>query len=755
MDPSRGATDDQEVSYEEFFHRPVQIGSYSWNVGASLDINIKPWTLWMDNPRVSNRLNNFQNFRGRLHLKVVINGNQFYWGKAMATYLPYTASSFYKTESTFASQIPASQRPHFYIDPTSSQGGEMVLPFFYPNDCFNLVSDSPNVLGEFWITSLVGLQHANGSSQPIDITIFAWASDVVLSAPTNVNRTSLTPQSGKDETEESGPVSKTASIVANVAGSLSKAPVIGQYALATQMAAGGLATAARAFGFSRPKMIDPPETRRIWQTGDLATTDQKDTCMPLSLTAKQEVTVDPRTVGLNSEDELDFKHLCKTQSYLTKFNWSLTASNRDPLFSVRVNPMMYNISSHVFPASSPSYNLTPTAFCAQPFSYWRGSMTYRFQIAASAFHKGRLLVVWDPMNSTTNPEMNTVYNKILDISEDRDFTITVGWGSNLAGLLVEKSIIEGADVPFKISSTETKRTSYDNGILTVYVLNNLVTSGTSTDPVQVIVSTCSDDMEFWGPNADVVPRTTYTPQSGELEESPDDAPDDSPTNEDVGGDHEDSIFRVLAGDRISSFRPLLKRYQLLRVISGYENGGVSGDFYRVYWNTKLDGRIQITAGDVRPTPLLDYCRYAFSGQRGSYRYKFLPYYFSRDAGVIGTRSEYATSDITKQIAPSGNDALITQKMWQFSLAGEVVSNSAAGKIVEMEMPYYSWWRFDPVVNNNDRNLEYAATATMEVLTDARPNDPFSFAAGEYISVGEDYNVFYFLGVPPMWRILLP
>jgi hypothetical protein len=197
LDDTRGATDDGEVGFKDWFSRPVQIASYKVTPsGTAFSELLSPWTEWMQNPRISNRINNFRNFRGNLKVKFVINGNAFYWGLFMASYFP-GAGNFFNAEFNFTDYrmlgdvSKASQRMHVLLDPTTSQGGTMTLPFFYPFDAFDLTLDDTNLLGEIWLTQIVPLKHFT-STQPVEITVYAWCEDAVLSSPTQNNYLQLT-----------------------------------------------------------------------------------------------------------------------------------------------------------------------------------------------------------------------------------------------------------------------------------------------------------------------------------------------------------------------------------------------------------------------------------------------------------------------------------------------------------------------------------------------------------------------------------
>jgi hypothetical protein len=130
-DETRMSTIQGVESIDDFFARPVKILTRSWAPGTALnDDSLLPWKLWMQNPRVSNRLSNFQNFRGKLHLKFIINGNSFYWGRAFASYTPYSLNPYLSTATSWLDFPSATLRPHIWIDAATSQAGEMVLPFF-------------------------------------------------------------------------------------------------------------------------------------------------------------------------------------------------------------------------------------------------------------------------------------------------------------------------------------------------------------------------------------------------------------------------------------------------------------------------------------------------------------------------------------------------------------------------------------------------------------------------------------------------
>jgi hypothetical protein len=775
-DPTRGATDDPDTDLGNFFERPIEIATLQWGTTLAPSGLLKPWTLWMRNKRVANRLSNFRNFRASLHVKFLINGNQFYWGRMLMSYKPNYEGSFVGTDSSWLSVTPASQRPHVWIDPSTSQGGEMILPFFYPQDCFQLTGGTnPDELGELWYHTLVPLEHTQSLSDPVTITIMAWATDVQLTSPTQANVTALVPQAGDEYGKNI--ISKPANLVAAIAKKLEKAPVIGPYAMATSMAAGTVGNIASMFGYSRPRNIEPAKRVEIQQTGDLANTDAPDASMTLAFTSKHEVTIDPRTTGLGSQDEMDFSYLASKDSLFEQVAWNISDPRHQPLISIGVTPMMYNVGNYVIaPAPNSGYAFTTTAFVAQPFLYWRGSMTYRFQVVGSGYHKGRLLAVWDPVGSNAVPELNTVYSKIIDVAEERDFSITVGWGSSHPALEVAAPVTLGyLSGPKAVRSLYTPVALRENGVLTLYVLNPLVSSGGNTSPVQLLCHCYSDDLQVYAPTSDNIHDTSYHPQSGMLEAQSGEihhGDDNTPQVENAAEDDADlgtvggemtnlSILGVLAGEQVTSFRVLLKRYCMSRLLP-FNLSVPSLNVFLAIWSANgyfpVPGEAQPVGFYEGPMTIQAYLSRAFAGWRGSTRFKLLPLSIANGESsqtLVVNRGNAQWADVSPGFVV--NDKVSMRALYDLeeSWSGCAVSNIASGNVVHIELPWYSRDRFayTHAPFTSSRALGYEAHLFQLNPFGAAANITGNYA--EYLSVGEDYNVFFFMGVPPLWQKNLP
>ncbi len=132
-DATYEVADRDDTDLGNFFSRPIKIQEYQWGTNTTLYEQFNPWNDFFSNLRVQNRIANFGLMRAKLCVKFVINGNGFHYGRLIASYTPLDTVDEFTVNRSFIPQdvIAASQRPHIYLDPTTSSGGTMCLPFFW------------------------------------------------------------------------------------------------------------------------------------------------------------------------------------------------------------------------------------------------------------------------------------------------------------------------------------------------------------------------------------------------------------------------------------------------------------------------------------------------------------------------------------------------------------------------------------------------------------------------------------------------
>lgn len=792
IDSIRNAAFVGDATLDEFFSRPLRIVSREWGVNSTLYWKFNPWTIYWENLRVINRISNYKLLTARLHLKVTLNGNAFHYGRALLSYNPLPDRDQLTVDRAFldADIVAASQRPHIYLDPTNSQGGEMCVPFFYYKNCMDITSQDWEHVGECVLQSIQQLKHANGATDTVTVNVFAWATDVKFAIPTHVEPGDIGPQADEYST---GVISRPASIVANIASKLSSIPMIAPFARATEMGADAIGAVAQLFGYSRPVMLHKSQYRPHIK-GDTAVCDIEDDCTKLSVSAKQELTLDPRTVGLAGVDELAINYIASRESYLTNFDWQLETVPETLLWNAIVDPALHR-------KQGAEHHFTAASFATWPFQYWRGSMEFRFQVVCSKYHKGRLKIVYDPSGNTSGTaEYNTAYTTIVDISDTTDFTIKCGWGqattyrTHLPLTSPQNGMFSPSALPYNSADVP-----YGNGTIAVYVVNELTVPNTTINndiEVNVFVK-MGEDFEVAGPNGNEVSQLRLTsstalvaPQAWEITPHADDVQnendeqdrmDSAPMGTSILNQNADTTSltdytnHIHFGENIRSMRQLTKRYNLheflcFPLLEGTNNTGWARwlrpmmPYEPGYSSTaKSDVTITVTSGDYyyAQMPFLKYLSSAYGGWRGSIRWMF----DTTTAGnngigrpVFTTLSRYPISSEPGYLFTAASGSLFTpMNMGTINVnydesngkSGAIIQSSFANSVISGEVPYYSQYRFTPAKQR-------------AVFDDEQFNNPGwaltvegQFAETDYIksycAAGEDFNCFFFLGAPIFYR----
>lgn len=797
-DPTMNLGNNADSELGSFLGRPTRIGDYSWVVGQPLFEKFDPWSLFLNDPRVAEKIANFELYRSKLHIKMVISGTGFHYGRALVSYNPYSGFDQVTTQRNFlqADLVAASQKPHFFLNPTNNTGGQLDLPFFWQDNYLSLSSTDRNLLGEMVIKSFGNLQHANEGDDPVNITVYAWASDVVLTMPTSLTTltaANYTPQAGQmnsDDEYGKGIISGPASAVAQAAGALTSVPSIAPYARATEMVAKGVGSLATHWGYSRPPIVTDILQQKPTPAGNLSNTDAADAVMKLSLDSKQELTIDSRTVGLDGEDQMDIVRFCQRESYLTSFTMNSAEGPDTLLWNCRVTPTLSR-------AEGEEIHPTPMGYMATPFTNWQGSIKYRFQIVKSNFHKGKLLIRWDPKSHGADIQYNTVYSRVIDIAECDDFEIVVGWGQSVPFL--GTSAMTTTDLYSTSTRLATDNAERYNGVIEVDVVNNLV-SPSLDSPIQfnVFVSAC-EDIKFGQPSTSAmksyglfptpgvgpelllkdVPPLKYTPQSGIVDapaiSGTSEGATDAPTNPDpikpIANTCEvaDQTMNVFFGESPKSIRELNRRYILHRTdVSLGPSGTNNLKLYSIrdrglgYWPGWDPNGIDQEQGSPCNITIPTFAQFflpCYAGWRGATRTK---YAFSGNTGSKPnvTRIGFTTQSREQEAEYTFSDAdsaakRLTFSTGQFTSGGAASTNIGINDTIETETPYYNGVRFSSArLPSGDFNNGCHSNQVQVVQADVQASgDQLATAAiiRSWKSVGEDFTMFFFTGCPIIYR----
>jgi hypothetical protein len=451
--PNVNRTGDSIGDIAQIFSRDIKIINYTLLEGAETTQLYYPWDLYFQNAVIRSKVNNFSKVRGNLHLTFLINANPFKYGAIMAAYKPlvsanYTVESQYGCEvrdqsggaidnysylnNTIDAKSLMSLRQNIMIYPQETTKAEMILPFIHYNEYIPLVkplsvdSSALRCMGKLDIRPLLPLATATtASANPITIEVFARLEDWDICGP------SIQQQS--DEYDPDKPISSVASAISRAAGALSSIPIIGPYATATSYVTSKLGDIARWFGFSNPvNLIDINPVKMVYSSR-WADTEARLPLPKLALDPKNELTIDPRTVGLGDKDDMLIENIVNKPFFVGATNWEC-ADNVDLIIqSGAVTPSYHQTSSfnlttgEALGVVSKCLAMAPSTHLSQNFQHWAGDMVIKFKIVCSKFHRGRLRFVYDPAGEFVNFSEGAIYSRIIDLSQENELSITVPW----------------------------------------------------------------------------------------------------------------------------------------------------------------------------------------------------------------------------------------------------------------------------------------------------------------------------------------
>jgi hypothetical protein len=793
FDPVRDHALESDATLDEFFKRPIKIASYDWPVGGGgLHQQFNPWSLYFENPRVINRISNYKLMRSKLRIKATISGNGFHYGRCVLTYNPFPDKDTLTVDRTFVEPdfVAASQRPHIYLDPTNSQGGELLLPFFYYKNVMDITVSDWQDMGELVLADLQGLKHANGASDTVTINIFAWAEEAKFAIPTHQEPNTIVAQA--DEYGK-GPISRIAGVVAAAAGKLTSIPPIAPFARATEIGATAAGALATLFGYSRPVMLEHCQYRPNTK-GSFAVTNASDDVMKLTVDQKQELSIDPRTAGLDNVDELGINYIAGRESYFTQFPWTVGTGDESLLYNCVVDP-------GIFRTNGSEYHLPAAAFAALPFRFWRGSMKFRFQVVCSKYHKGRLKVVYDPAGTAgSTAEYNTAYTTIVDIADTTDFTVTVGWGqaTSYRPSLPIASLAEGNFTNTTALSYDSSSATYGNGTIAVYVVNELTVPDTTINNdinINVFVS-MGDDFEVAVPDSgnmhrlrltnqsnlvqpqaeEVLPQAAEGPNSGDEQDRMDSKPHHATNINTMSAltTLSDQTNHIHFGESIRSFRQLLKRYTIheLPPVVGTTNDKIVHNYRRHvlpfepgYTNDTSTLSTTVNAGVTDDEYVYGYMtlpRYlscAFGGWKGGMRYCWD---FTRidsnttlrkGFSIVSVSNEDAFNTPLNSTTVLNDTTTVAGKGTQISalnayqgFSGMTMQSDLINPTVNFEAPYYSEYRFTPAKQRVRYNTKLFGMPMFRVAHYGEKGNT-SDSVTSYVAAAEDFTCFMFLGAP--------
>lgn len=780
---------DDAADLAGYLSRPVRIASIPWVEGVLLDTAINPWGLFFDNLYIKKKLDNFARLRCDLHLKFVINSSPFYYGCVRAAWRPMHFPI--RVGATRPEdRIPFSQAPGVYLEPSKMSSVEMVLPFLWSGAWLDIgVKNQFDDMGNLDFVEYAALQSANGVvGSGITISVYAWASNIKLCGPT----TGLALQSDEYADKGTGTISGPATTMAKIASMFSNVPVIGPFAKATTIGAKAVSSIAKIFGYSNPPVIDDVHGFHPKAFHAFANVETRMPIDRLCVDPKNEVTIDNSVCNVDGEDPLSFSNTIGRESFVESNVWTSAMAVNTPIFTGLVAPgqTTYDIGA----IQNREY-MTPLCYFGRMFDYWRGSIVYTIKFVKTKYHKGRVVISWDPNLSIigVNGVETAIFSKVVDLELQDEVEFTIPYKAISPYLRnTNQDLISPAAVPVL-----TLNKLFHNGMFTVRVLN--VLSGPAANPSVdlLLYMRPGDDFRYAKPKELTNNLTTLTVQSNDYVDSS--ITHETPT-------HDSAIDLITVGESFISLRPLLHRTSLshIEVFGQYKTSAIAyvpagnqlttnlipripppfgyDPTYGLHWGASLTGLPAQRINYAKNHPLR-YILNAFVGYRGSTNIHVNP--------VCPASINYIDSLAASRLYQDINYDIVNQNVNRFtatsaasddsSLARASVTTSGAytrksggqsgisltntnvQSALSVNVPQYSQMRFS-LAPYEFKDLPYRSgtkiydnvQVTAQFSTDTAGSALLAWPSMEvYYSAGVDFNPVFFVAVPFMYTYGTP
>jgi hypothetical protein len=416
-------------------------------------------------------------------------------------------------------------------------------------------------------------------------------------------------------------------------------------------------------------------------------------------------------------------------------------------------------------------------------------MKIRFQVVSSLYHKGRLRIQFDP-EEFGNKEFNVNYTHIVDIADDKDFTLEYGWASERHFL--KTGDVSAATDSFTIGANHPVDLERYNGQIRVLVLNELTVPNTDiNNDVQVNVFVSFEDLELAQPDSTNIselsyhipvteqsgfePQAGYEPQAGlqsdmEMTTQPS-APEQTVSKDTTAKeiDTSDPTFHVFFGEVITSLTQMLKRYNYVEsYVLNDSAANVENYMSKVsssippFYGFSATGVHQTLAGNdfnYTNNTYLNWVMPAFTCWRGSIRRKIL-YDHANAAGA--NTSMYAhllPEDVDYAIArteltPNASNSTYNdfyRSLYDNSFNGAAITPTNEQPFLEIEIPFYTNRRFFNARSIDNERSNTPSTYYRVVAYSEAPFDGHRPVINEFIAAGEDFSLSYFVGIPVVYE----
>jgi len=571
----------------------------------------------------TSKLKGFYAARFTMVFRMVVNATRFQQGRYILAFCPSGGVGGPPAESWFVSHsaklLQVVQQPHAELDISTETEVVLKIPFTMNQTAIPITTFFSGEglwdLGCLYLRPYSALVAASGSSSA-DYTIYLSLEDVELYGAATQSGASRVPRNGKSKKRGNisnveqdqmgvGPFETGFKGLSLVSDSLSKIPLLSQFAGTAKWASDYAAGVCSKFGWCKPTDICPVTKTKRMIFPNFSNVDGADTSQVLALSQENIVEVCEGFSG-SDLDEMNFSYLTSIQNYYGTFSFATTNNSGDLLQTINLAPA----DNHMFDTWSDHQTVKAMGtlnFVSSFHEFYRGSLIVKLKFVKTEFHSGRIAVAFFPLYgvtpvSYTYDDSAYVNRVILDLRENNEIEFLIPY----------------------ISTAPYRDVNDPYGFIKIFCVDPLIAPNTVSSSISCIVELYgSNELEFAVPKYNNA--TLYLPtatQSGG---------DRISAKEYVGLKKlgESTFDEIVSsanciGEKIVSFRSLIKRPFLWTRYNA--NSHVDGSYQQLAYIPFQLTRSYWTGSEINNTgysDMIDQLASCYALSRGGVRHKLV------------------------------------------------------------------------------------------------------------------------------------
>nr|DAZ87922.1 TPA_asm: hypothetical protein [Phagomor virus 3] len=743
MGKLKGLTVYGSQTLTEFIERPYLVSQFTWKSASPAMVHQLEFPTELFNVKsLSEKLTNFRYLRADLEISVRVNASKFHYGKLMAIWKPHCLNGLDDWEKlktgAWDNLISASGFQHIFISPTSNEVQTIRIPYALPQLYIDLAdwagkTNAANVrynMGNLQFFVVAPLR-CSGKIPNVDISVFARFMNVQMEAyvsepfsvgsykptpvPSQVNVTEITSYAFLCHGfyQKRAPINRVLAQVGNpeasrkASGGLSDMLIGGAALVGSITTAATLVSKLAGVSLDKPFSTESPKNV-IMRYSEFALTKGMSNAMLLATDPDNRVGDITNWMGSTTE-HMNIATYAGRYGIVYWNNIKVTDVPGTQFCGFPVTPCCVPYFDNVTDHHRYLYN-TPLSFMASMFTWWRGSMKYKLQVIASAFHACRIRIAWHPVLTITKDRSelleyeSNVISHVLDITTDTEFEFTIPYLN---------------DDPVLPCHQENMAC---NGYIIISVINTLTHASDPVPDVDFMLWVAGgDDMEFFRPDNKFLSNTGFGKKLDEerVLAQVGQAISAESTNSPLAPAQINVLNNMLCGERIVNISDVLKRPCGMFAGTATEAGA---------YGRAITPHVLSNVSSFSYAPFLAYLSGGYRFWRGSFV-----------TNVIKTTNStyFAFNSLCtlNGVAVESPTLIPFTDAWQHLGQAAIFSPANNMAPCEVAMPYYSNYLFLPT---NFQRYNVVVDGIPTVLYSAlvsNTSDMFTIAAGDDFTFG--------------------